>query len=63
MTERAPAVVRAVRLINFLVAHPAEAFTLSELCQRLDINRASALRVLAASTAAGYLDRAPRHLT
>lgn len=63
MTQHAPAAVRAVRLINFLVAHPAEAFTLSELCQRLDINRASALRVLGALTAAGYLERHPRHLT
>ncbi len=63
MTQHAPAAVRAVRLINFLVAHPAEAFTLSELCQRLDINRASALRVLGSLTAAGYLERHPRHLT
>ena len=31
--------------------------------QRLEINRASALRVLSALTAAGYLDRHPRHLT
>lgn len=63
MTQAAPAVSRAVRFINFLVAHPAEAFTLSELCQRIEINRASALRVLGALTAAGYLDRHPRHLT
>ena len=63
MSQLAPAVVRAIRLVNFLVAHPAEAFTLSELCQRLDINRASALRVLGALVAAGYLERHPRHLT
>ncbi len=63
MTQLAPAAVRAIRLVNFLVAHPAEAFTLSELCQRLDINRASALRVLGALIAAGYLERHPRHLT
>lgn len=63
MTQQAPAAVRAIRFINFLVAHPAEAFTLSELCQRLEINRASALRVLTALTAAGYLERHPRHLT
>ena len=63
MTQLAPAVVRAIRLVNFLVAHPAEVFTLSELCQRLDINRASALRVLGALVAAGYIERHPRHLT
>ena len=63
MTQQAPAVARALRFINFLVAHPAEAFTLTELCQHLDVNRASALRVLNALTAAGYLERHPRHLT
>lgn len=63
MSQAAPAAERAIRVISFLAAHPGESFSLSELSQRLDINRASALRVLRSLTAAGFLDRHPRHLT
>jgi DNA-binding IclR family transcriptional regulator len=63
MDHSAPAALRAIRVINLLAAHPARSFTLSELAQRLDINRASALRVLRQLTAAGFLERHPRHLT
>jgi DNA-binding IclR family transcriptional regulator len=63
MDPSAPAALRAIRVINLLAAHPARSFTLSELAQRLDINRASALRVLRELTSAGFLERHPRHLT
>ncbi len=63
MSQSAPASERAIRIIGFLAAHAGESFTLSELSQRLDINRASALRVLRSLTSAGFLERHPRHLT
>jgi DNA-binding IclR family transcriptional regulator len=63
MTIISPAAVRAVQIVGFLSAHPTEAFTLSDLCRRLDLNRASADRVVRALTSAGFLERHPRHLT
>lgn len=63
MSANSPAAVRAIRIMGFLSAHPTEAFTLSDLCRRLDLNRASADRVVRALTSARFLDRHPRHLT
>jgi DNA-binding IclR family transcriptional regulator len=54
---------RAVSVIDFLAAHPTEAFSLSELVQRLGINVASVHAILGVLTDAGYLSRHPRHRT
>ena len=60
MARPAPAIDRTIAVLNFLAAHPDEAFTLSELARRLDINKATAHAMLAALTDAGYLLRDPR---
>jgi DNA-binding IclR family transcriptional regulator len=63
LTRAALAATRAVEILDFLAAHPSEAFSLSELARRLDVNLASTHAVLNALTAAGYLSRHPRHRT
>ena len=63
VTRPAPAAARALAILDFLAAHPTEAFTLSELARELDMNLASAHAVLAAMTEAGYLVRHPSHKT
>jgi DNA-binding IclR family transcriptional regulator len=55
----APAIARTVALLNFLAAHPDEAFSLSELARRLDINKATAHAMLLELSDAGYLLRHP----
>jgi DNA-binding IclR family transcriptional regulator len=60
MSRPALAATRAVTVLNFLAAHPTEAFTLSDLAARLDINVASAHALLGVLTDAGYLVRHPR---
>jgi DNA-binding IclR family transcriptional regulator len=57
MARAALAANRAVAILNFLAAHAAEEFTLSDLAARLDINLASAHAVLAALGEAGYVTR------
>lgn len=47
-------------MLNFLAAHPAESFTLSDLASRLDINLASTHAILAVLADAGYVSRHPR---
>jgi DNA-binding IclR family transcriptional regulator len=59
MARPAPAIGRTVALLNFLAAHPDEAFSLSELARRLDINKATAHSMLSTLTEAGYLLRHP----
>ncbi len=59
MARPAPATERTVALLNFLAARPDEAFTLSELCRRLGLNKATAHAMVAALTDAGYLLRHP----
>lgn len=54
---------RAIEVINFLAAHPTEAFTLSELAEQLSLSHGSAHRVLGALTEARYLARHPKHKT
>jgi DNA-binding IclR family transcriptional regulator len=51
---------RSVAVLNFLAAHPTEAFTLSDIAGRVGINPASAHALLAVLTDAGYLQRHPR---
>lgn len=61
--RRAPAVDRAVEILNYLAAHPTEAFSMSELSRQLGINNASVHTVLKALTTAGYVERHPRNRT
>ncbi len=49
--------------MNFLAAHPAESFSLSELSVRLDVNAASLHALLGALVTAGYVHRHPRRRT
>ena len=63
MARPAPSVERTVRVLDFLAAHPGEAFPLSDLARRLDLNKATAHALLAALTDAGYLVRHPGRKT
>lgn len=60
MSRPALAATRAISVLNFLAAHPAEEFTLSDIAERLDINLASAHALLAVLVDAGYASRHPR---
>lgn len=60
MARPAPAVDRTVAVLNLLAAHPDTAFSLSELCRRLDINKATAHAMLTALSESGFLLRNPR---
>jgi DNA-binding IclR family transcriptional regulator len=54
-----PGVARVVGVLDFLAEHPEELFNLSELCRRLDMNKATAHSLLGELTEAGYLVRDP----
>lgn len=54
---------RIIDIVNFLAAHPTEAFTLSELAEQLELSNGSAHRVLSTLTDARYLSRHPKHKT
>lgn len=59
MARPAPGVARVVGVLDFLADHPEESFSLSELCRRLDITKATAHSLLGELTDAGYLVRDP----
>jgi DNA-binding IclR family transcriptional regulator len=63
MARPSPGVERAIAVLDFLAAHPGEAFTLSELARRLDLNKATAHALLNSLTTAGYLLRHPARMT
>ncbi len=63
MPRPSPQTDRVVALINLLVAHPGEGFTLSEIARRLRLNKATCLPMLAALTGAGFLIRHPTRRT
>lgn len=54
---------RAVAVLDWIVGHPGEAFSLSELSRALDINIPSLMSVLQSLTDAGYLTRHPARRT
>jgi DNA-binding IclR family transcriptional regulator len=60
MSRPALSASRAIAVLNFLAAHPADSFTLSDLAARLDVNVASGHAVLAVLTDAGYVSRNSR---
>ncbi|HJR19577.1 MAG TPA: IclR family transcriptional regulator [Actinomycetota bacterium] len=59
MTRRAPAVERAVAVLNYLSSHPGERYSLSEIARDLTLNKATLHAILGALTDAGYLSRDP----
>jgi len=60
MSRLALAASRAVQVLNLLAAYPGQAFTLSDLATRLDINVASMHGLLTTLADDGYLVRDPR---
>lgn len=63
MVKPALAATRAVRVLDFLALHPAQAFSLKEIASACDVNAASLLAVLIALVDGGYLLRHPDHKT
>jgi DNA-binding IclR family transcriptional regulator len=63
MARPALAATRATEIINFLAARPREAFTLSDLVERLNVNVASTHAILKVLSDVGFLTRHPRHRT
>ena len=63
MARRAPAVERAVAVLNYLSSHPGERFSLSEIARDLTLNKATLHAILGALTDAGYLSRDPEQKT
>jgi DNA-binding IclR family transcriptional regulator len=59
MARRAPAVERAVAVLNLLAAHPQQRYTLSEIARDLKLNKATLHAILGALTDEGYLVRDP----
>ena len=57
MARRAPAVERAIAVLNYLAARPDERFTLSEIARGCDLNKATLHAILGALTEAGYVLR------
>lgn len=63
MPRPSPQTDRIVALVNLLVAHPGDGFTLSEIARRLRVNKATCHPMLGALTAAGFLIRHPTRRT
>jgi DNA-binding IclR family transcriptional regulator len=63
MPRPSPQTDRIVALINLLVAHPGEGFTLSEIARRLHVNKATCHPMIGALTLAGFLIRHPTRRT
>jgi DNA-binding IclR family transcriptional regulator len=59
LARPSPGVARVVSVLDFLAAHPEDAYTLSELCRQVDVNKATAHALLGELTDAGYLVRDP----
>ncbi len=57
MARRAPAIDRAVAVLNHLAGDPTRAYSLSELCRELDLNKATAHSLLNTLADVGYLVR------
>ena len=59
MARPAPAAARAVQVLDLLVTHPTERFTLSELVRRTGMSLGSAHAVLAVLEQSGHVSRHP----
>src|SRR5690242_8045783 len=63
MVRSALSANRALAVLDWIVGHPGEAFTLSELSRATGVNVPSAMAVLQSLTEAGYLARHPMRKT
>ncbi len=63
MVKPTLAAARAVRVLDYLAAHPGQSFSLKELSRATEVNAASLLAVMAALCEAGYVVRHPSHKT
>jgi len=63
MSRPALAATRAIDILNFMAAHPTEAFSLSELVEHLQVNFASCHAILTVLAKDGFLERHPKHRT
>jgi DNA-binding IclR family transcriptional regulator len=54
---------RVIDVLNFLAAHPTDAFTLAEISAHVGMSGASAYRVLRTLEGGSYLSRHPKHKT
>jgi DNA-binding IclR family transcriptional regulator len=59
MARPNPGTERMMALLNFLASRPRERFSLSELCRRLDLSKATAHAQVGALVAGGFLLRHP----
>lgn len=63
MARPAPAVTRAIQVLDLLVTHPTERFTFSELVRRTGMSLGSAHAVLAVLESSGHVTRHPASRT
>lgn len=63
MAEISNPTSRVVDVLNFLAAHPTEAFTLAEIARQLELSNGSAHRILTTMAEAQFLSRDPKHKT
>jgi DNA-binding IclR family transcriptional regulator len=63
MSRSSPAVDRVVAVVELLAAHPERRFSLSELCRRLDLNKATAHALLSSLSERSWLLRHPEDKT
>jgi DNA-binding IclR family transcriptional regulator len=59
MSRRSPAVDRIVSILNFVVEHPDQSFTLTQIVTALRLSRATAHALLMGLVDTGFLYRAP----
>lgn len=63
MVRSALSANRALAILDWIVGHPGDAFTLSEVSRATGVNIPSAMSVLQSLTEAGYLARHPARKT
>jgi DNA-binding IclR family transcriptional regulator len=59
MSRSSPSVDRVVAVVELLAAHPERGFSLTEVCRRLDLNKATAHALLSSLTERAWLLRHP----
>jgi DNA-binding IclR family transcriptional regulator len=63
MSRSSPSVDRVVAVVELLAAHPERGFSLTEVCRRLDLNKATAHALLSSLTEKAWLLRHPLNKT
>jgi DNA-binding IclR family transcriptional regulator len=63
LARPAPSVTRALQIVDLLVSHPADRFTISDIARRTGMSLGSAHAVLATLEDAGYVSRHPLRKT